>query len=409
MKSKNMAVRIMRHSWWIDFRHAGVRYRMRSPENTRAGANAYEALVKRKLVNGEPLTPDPKPERATFVDFAKEWFVTHVTNNNKPSEQRTKETLLRLHLVPFFGHMPLDDISALEIERYKASKKGHLSAKSVNNHLICLGKCLRTAVEWGKLGAAPRVRLLRVTPPSIDFLSPAETARLLADAGEPVWNEMARTAVRTGMRRGELMALDWSDIDLKTASVTVRRSLVDGVIGTPKNHRQRTLPLTDDVVRMFESRRPRARSGLVFLRPDGRRLDKSVAGGAIRRICRRVGLRTIGWHTLRHTFASTLVVEGVPLPIVSALLGHSDISITMRYAHLAPSTLRESVLVLERAERRALAEVGQRAGNAEASGAPRPPSPEVAGPNSWLTQNKSASGLETTSWCDGWGLNPKNT
>ena len=376
---------------------------MRSPENTKAGAKAYEAVIKHRLALGEPATADPILRQITFSDFASEWFATHVLNNNKPSEQRTKETLLRLHLIPYFGRMALTGISALEIERYKASKVGQLSAKSINNHLVCLGKCLRMAAEWGKLAAPPRIHLFRVTPPSIDFLSPAETALLLADSAEPVWNEMARMAARTGMRRGELMALDWADIDLAKANVTVRHSLVEGILGTPKNHRQRILPLPDDVVRMLERRS--VKTGLLFHRPDGRHLNKSVTGGAIKRICHRVGLRAIGWHTLRHTYASTLVAEGVPLAVVSALLGHSDIKITMRYAHLAPSTLRESVLALERAERRALAGVGQPVGNARVFRPAEHPKPRVMNSISWRTQNENASMMETSSWCDGWGLN----
>ncbi|MDD2785541.1 MAG: tyrosine-type recombinase/integrase [Patescibacteria group bacterium] len=91
---------------------------------------------------------------------------------------------------------------------------------------------------------------------------------------------------------------------------------------------------------------------------------EATATWAIHRACARVGLRRIGWHVLRHTFASRLVSEGVPLNEVMRLMGHSCITTTMRYAHFAPSKLHESIRVLEAAERRALAEnFGQPAGN----------------------------------------------
>ena len=146
---------------------------------------------------------------------------------------------------------------------------------------------------------------LRTTIPKIDYLTPIETAHLLSDAAEPIWNEFTRMAVRTGMRRGELVALDWSDVNLHRGTVAVRRSYVNGIIGTPKNHRERTIPLTEDVRAMLHKRSKKM--GLVFCTPEGHILDKSINGGAIKRICTRVGIRSIGWHALRHTFASTLV------------------------------------------------------------------------------------------------------
>ena len=103
----------------------------------------------------------------------------------------------------------------------------------------------------------------------------------------------------------------------------------------------------------------RARTGYVFLdaskRPfDHQRLKVRLAG-----VCKRAGLRRIGWHTLRHTFASHLAMRGVPLGAVQALLGHSTITTTMRYAHLAPSTLRTAIDLLDLGE----PSVGQPAGN----------------------------------------------
>jgi integrase len=269
-----------------------------------------------------------------------------VRTNNKLSEQKTKEGILEKHLLPFFGDMEIEKISGMHIERYKAAKRADgLVEKTVNNHLTVLGKCLRTAQEWGIVEKLPKITNLKVPPVRFDFLSPEEVDLLLGDTREPFWTVMVRLAVRTGMRRGELMGLDWSDVDLERGIVTVRRSLVCGQLSTPKNNRTRYIPLTHDAWEMLATRSKS--QGLVFERPDGRPLDKSVAGPAIERMCKRVGLRLIGWHTLRHTFASQLAVRGVPLPVIKDLLGHSSITMTMRYAHIAPSSLRDAIAVLE--------------------------------------------------------------
>lgn len=117
-----MSVRKIRNSWWVDFRIEYKRYRKRSPENSRRGAEAYEVTLRQRLARGESLTPQPLVERPTFADFSDEWFATYAQTNNKPSEQRSKESTLRLHLKPMLGRRRLDDITNRLIEEYKAAK-----------------------------------------------------------------------------------------------------------------------------------------------------------------------------------------------------------------------------------------------------------------------------------------------
>src|SRR6266545_2229278 len=100
-----MAVRIIKQSWWVDFRFNHARYRKRSPENSRAGALAYEATLRHKLARGESVeqTPDIASQQQAFEQFAWQWFEEYAVSNNKPSEQRNKRIILRSSLVPFFG------------------------------------------------------------------------------------------------------------------------------------------------------------------------------------------------------------------------------------------------------------------------------------------------------------------
>lgn len=354
----NMSVRLCNGSWWVDFRFNRDRIRKRSPDNSKAGASAYEAVLRQKLAHGESLEPVSKAPELTFKAFSAQWELMYVKTNNKPSEQRTKAYVLRKHLVPWFGELPLNRIVAPCIEQYKSAKlQEGLSPKSVNNHLIVLMKCLHTASEWGLLPVCPKVKNLKTVSSRLDFFSPIDSRKLLDACSEPTWHAMILLAMRTGMRLGEIFGLQWEDIDFKRRMITVQRSIVCGIVGSPKNHQKRHIPFTDEVGRVLYDLRKA--EGLVFHRPDGRPLSHHMAYDAIHRACKGAGLRLVSWHMLRHTFASQLACEGVPIPAIKELLGHSSIVMTMRYAHLSPSTLRDAVAVLEKAEKREMESFGQ--------------------------------------------------
>lgn len=358
-----MSARKMRNAWWVDFMVARDRIRRKSPENSKAGAEAYESILRQRLARGESLEND-KPSKLFFKDFVKEWMETYVKNNNKPSEQLTKKVILKKHLVPYFGDKELKEIKTATLEQYKTYKlQKELSPKTINNHLAVLIKCLHTAEDWGKLEASPKVKFLKTVSQRLDFLIPAESRQLVQNCHEPVWREMILTALRTGMRLGELFGLEWQDVDFKRRDITVRRSIVNGIVGTPKNNKVRHIPMTDDVCRaLYDYRKT---SGLVFGREDGSARTQYMAMDAIKRICKKSGVRVISWHILRHTFASQLAANGVPIVAIKDLLGHSSINMTMRYAHLAPSFLHSSVEVLDEAERRENENFGHQIVNAD--------------------------------------------
>ena len=208
-----MAVRKIKGSWWVDFRFTGQRYRKRSPDNSRAGARVYETTLRGKLVRGEPLEERNREQEQPFGEFAWKWFEIYVKNNNKPSEIESKKSTLNSHLVPYFGKTPVNNITNLHVERYKAKKINEgLCNKTVNNHLTVLSKCLRTAAEWLELEKTPKIQRLKVPPYKFDFLDPQESQLFLRHA-HGVWYEMIIIALKTGLRFGELRALDWSDIN----------------------------------------------------------------------------------------------------------------------------------------------------------------------------------------------------
>jgi integrase len=342
-----MGVRKLKNSWWVDFQVKGTRYRKRSPENSRAGAVAYETTIRERLARGEPIDRDPKDQELTFAQFAWRWFNEYVVPNNKHSEQRTKRTVLRSALIPFFGNLPITNITGRHIEQYKATalKKG-LSRKTVNNHLTIFRKCMYAAFEWLALpDRPPTITWLKCPPTLADYLSPDECTLLLSHAYGTTY-ELVLTALRTGMRQGELKALQWSSIDWQNRSIAVQHSRCDysDQLTSPKSNRIRHIPMDIDVYEILHARK--ASTGYVFLSERNKPFDGQLLKRRLARVCYRAGLRKVGWHTLRHTFASHLVMRGVPMTAVQTLLGHSSITTTMRYAHVAPSTLRSAIDML---------------------------------------------------------------
>jgi len=353
-----MAARRFKGSWWVDFSFRGHRYRLRSPDNHRDGALEYEHAIRRQLSEGKPIYLSRDPRRIgetppTLEGFAGEWFKTYAMPRLKPSTLRNYVQRYEHHLQPAIGNIAIDTINARVFDRLAASLLGKgLHPKSVNNVLGVLRRMLMSAVEWGHLPALPLVKWLKMPPARFDFLSPLEADALSKATTRAPWHLMVLTALHTGLRLGELVALRWADIDLERGQLCVRRSCTRGIETSPKNNRIRFVPLTTELRQAFE-RVPTAERGEHVFEVLGTPVTQAMAWRALQTARKRAGLRHVGWHVLRHTFASHLVSENVPLVAVQALLGHSDIKMTQRYAHVAPSLLRSSVEQLIYARERA--------------------------------------------------------
>jgi integrase len=344
-----MAARIIGSSWWVDFRFNQTRYRKRSPENSRAGAQAYEATLRQKLGRGEDIDQIDKTnlQRQSFEQFARTWFEEYAVPNNKRSEQLAKKYILSASLVPFFGKMVVGHITTHHIEQYKAreAKRG-AGNKTINNYLTVLSTCIKAAYEWLELSnAPPKIKLLKCPPPHTDHLSMEENELLLSHA-EGVVYELVLTALRTGMRQSELTGLQWTSIDWQNRILTVRHSLCRyrKILTSPKSNRERHIPLDPEIYDLLSRRKKN--TGYVFLDSDIMPFNQRRLSHRLNGLCKKAGIRRITWHILRHTFATQLAMKGAPLNTVQSLLGHSSITTTMRYSHVVPSTLRTAIELL---------------------------------------------------------------
>lgn len=345
-----MTQRKIGNSWWVDITYSGIRHRKKSPANTKEGAKTYEAHLRRSLAQGETLEDsDKKRKRAQpFDEYAWIWFQTYVVVHNKPSEIVRKRHVLNKQIIPFFRKTPINKISTLQVEQFKAHLvTSGLSNRSINCHLWLLGKCLRDADEWYELPSLPKIKTLKTPPDEVSFLEKAECERLLANL-DGQWREIVLTALKTGLRLGELRALRWQDInwDKKLLSVNHTWCQVSKGLVAPKSNKGRTVPLTHDVYSLLLRRRAED-SEFIFSNGYGYRFGCQPLNNAIAKACKNANIRKITCHCLRHTYASHLALAGVPLVVIQRLLGHSSIQMTMRYAHLSNSSLNDAIGALE--------------------------------------------------------------
>jgi len=339
-----MSIIKRKNRWWVDFSFRRRRYRLSSPENSANGAKVYEGILRQRLLKGENIliTPAVSP---LFKDFVDKWFANYVKCNNKPSEYRNKESAFKVHLKPYFGRFALDQITAYKIEEFKALKvQTNLSPKTINKILSMLRTALNTAQEWSLVPSVPKVKLLKVPPQKFDYLTPEEADYLL-DNTTDLWHEMILFALKSGLRFGEIIALNWEDVDFSHKLLTVRHSIVRGIMGSPKSNKIRYVPLTDSLIEMLWEK-PK-NEDYIFTLGNNKPMKQIYCLKNLNRICRNLKIRKIGWHTFRHTFASHLANNGVSMKAIQELLGHADITTTMRYAHLSPITLRESIRTLD--------------------------------------------------------------
>lgn len=331
-------------NYWVDIRFNGRRYRIPSPDRTLAGSQNYEATIRRRLAQGKTIADEPESSMP-FSVFIERWLGTYVKNNNKPSEQLNKRTAVKNHLKPFFGKMELSKINALHVEEFKQLKQEEgKSNKSINNYLGMLRKSLNCAEEWNIIRTVPKIKMLKIPPQKFNFLTEDEYNKLL-DQTKRIslsFYNMVLFTLRTGVRVSELLGLKWSDIDFDRRLITIKRSIVNGIEGTPKNNRERNIPLADDIFTILKEKKS-LNSNYVFL---DEIISRFALNRALKKACKHAGVEIGGWHDLRHTFASKLANNGISLQVIQTLLGHSDLKMTQRYAHLEPLTLSDAISTL---------------------------------------------------------------
>ncbi len=149
-----------------------------------------------------------------------------------------------------------------------------------------------------------------------------------------------------GLRCGEMIALEWADVDLTTRQLCVERADWDGYVTTPKGGRLRYIPLTVRLTQALREHR-HLRSPRVLCHEGGKGLNRNVVLGWVRRAARRAQIEKTGVHVLRHTFCSHLAMRGAPARAIQELAGHANITTTQRYMHLSPAAIEGAIRLLD--------------------------------------------------------------
>jgi integrase len=281
-------------------------------------------------------------ENLKVADYLDRWLDS-IRDTLRERTWRRHEEITRLHLKPTIGSIRLDKLNALEVQAlYRSKLDSGLSPRTVQIIHATLYKSLKQAVRWSLV---PRNVCEVVIPPrvpksEIKPLDSRQAKKLLATARDtqPFFYPLYALAVTTGMRSGEILGLQWRDVNLDAGTLQVRRTVFNGAVSAPKTSRSnRGIRLPKMAVEALR-RHPRS-SEWVFCSKNGTSLSvHNLHNRSWKPLLRRAGLPNIRFHDLRHTCATLLLSKGVHPKLVQELLGHSSIEITLdTYSHVLPS------------------------------------------------------------------------
>ncbi|MDX9798704.1 MAG: site-specific integrase [Bacteroidales bacterium] len=299
-----------------------------------------------------------KPSKTTLREYFEKWLADYATPKLSPRSLERYSGIVRNSIIPELGHIILTQLKPEHIQsHYSAMLESGLSARTVHYHHAVIHKALQTAVKWGlaSRNVADAVDPPRIKRPEMQYWNEDETASFLKTAENSPYYELFYMALFTGMRRGELLALRWQDVDLILSQVYVNRSLHQLKNGSyvftePKSERSRrtiALPLSAklELIELYEKSKSNGEklgthlqdSDLVFSHIDGRPLRPNTITNAWRFLCKKANVKPIRLHDARHTHASLMLKQGIHPKVVQERLGHSSISITLdTYSHVSP-------------------------------------------------------------------------
>jgi integrase len=274
----------------------------------------------------------------TFADACDEYLrYVDVDLDRKPSTVTDYRSIVRAHLVPAFGTLRIEDVTGEGIETWKATLT--VSNRSKAKILTILNGVLKRARRVHKLGynamadiEKPRFRATT----AIEVFSPEEVWALVRASESEQDGAIFLTAAFTGLRRGELVALHWRDVDFAASRVRVTGSYAGGRLTTPKSGKVRSVPMAPDVAsavaRLAAREQWVAADDLVFAGVAGSYLDASALSRRYKAALGRAELRSLRFHDLSHTFGTRMIAKA-DIRRVQEWMGHADVATTMKYLH----------------------------------------------------------------------------
>ena len=332
-----------------------------SVKGTKKEAEKRLAELLHQLDNGTFM----KPSKTTLGEYLERWLKDYAWPNLAPRTAEGYEDIIRRHLIPSLGNIALTQLKPEHLQHYYSQKlsggrcdgKGGLSPRTVRHHHVNLHTALESAVKWGLLSRNPAdaVSPPRSQRPEWHILSEDDIHTFLKAAKATPYYALFYLAIYTGMRRSELLALRWCNIDLLLCQIYVTRTLHqlrDGSIiyRAPKTVKgRRMIALSPSAAFALREHKEKQElecamlgtslkdDDLVFSQVDGKPLLPNTVTHAWIKIVRRTGLEGVRLHDARHSHASLMLKQGTHPKIVSERLGHANIGITLdTYSHILP-------------------------------------------------------------------------
>lgn len=321
--------------WYIDYSFNGKRVRKRVGRSKKMAEQALKA-VEVALMKDEFF--GIKQHKEILFDKLCSEYLTTFSSANKTEKSYSRDKISIKHLLKAFGGMSISDITARELERYKSMRKEEVKPATINRELSCIKHMFTKAVHWGYLteNTLRTVAKFKEPPGRTRYLNEEEIEGLLYCCAEHL-KPIVILAMNTGMRKGEILNLKWSDIDMINRVIMVK---------TSKNNESRSVPINETLYsELLKLQGDCTGDNSVFTDKTDKpikNIDHAFAGAR-----KRAKLTNFRFHDLRHTFASHLAINGVNLRTIQILLGQKTIAMTLRYSHLSDKALKNAVDKLE--------------------------------------------------------------
>lgn len=325
-------------------------------EAARTGEGHLSLADKREAARAEKRAMEEakrasETERVTYGEVFTRHYMPHAEQTKKKGSVVAEKALYGKWIAPVIADKPMGEVAQIHLEKIrKTMADAGMAPRSIHYALCVVRQTYHFALDFGLHNAPSPTdqaralirRIKAVDNKRIRFLSSDEAERLLAAVRKKSrsTHDIALLALFCGLRAGEVFFLTWADVDLENEMLTLRDT---------KSGQTRAAFMTGRVKRML-SERPRGKAH-EFVFPSGTGKKRTKISNSFRKAVQEIGLndgvtdprQKAVFHTLRHTFASWLVMDGVALYTVQKLLGHASLAMTERYAHLAPDALRAAV------------------------------------------------------------------
>lgn len=283
-----------------------------------------------------------------FHELVAVWLDTVASVELKPSGFKSYEAICRLHLLPAFGELPIDEITSAKVQVYVADKtKAGLSARTVTNHVHVLKRLMNHAANNGWIEANPLtlVSTPRQEPEStrLRYLTPEQLQQLI-EATPPAWRVLVACGALLGLRKTEQLCLRYdTDVDFEHRTVRVSKIIRNGVVTSPKNSWSvGVVPMPDSLAALLQERRRKVADpdGYVFCRKDGSPLPSHVPNRVLAKALKAAGLPSVTWHEMsRHSWVVAHLQAGTDVPTLQRLGRWKTADVLLStYAHVLPAS-----------------------------------------------------------------------